>query len=162
MLHDTTRRPRTLLDLTQGLPVLTKVPHQRSKLLQPCRYTPHSSLTVCCYFLKGIPHIRIRIYETPRQAHNIKANKTSNWKQEWANPKVHLTYNQSPAESPVLWLVGTRTDCFWNAGSRLRLFLQNVAVSKSRYRLLFYATRKGQKHRKIPFWDISRGREVDL
>ena len=33
----------------------------------------------------------------------------------------------------------------------LRLFLQNVAVSKSRHRLLFYPTRKGKKHRKIPF-----------
>ena len=52
-----------------------------------------------------------------------------------------------------------RTDCFWNAG--LRLFSQNVVVSKSRHRLLFYPTRKGQKHRKIPFRYFSRVREVD-
>ena len=34
----------------------------------------------------------------------------------------------------------------------LRLCLQNVAVSKSRHQLLFYPTRKGKKHRKIPFF----------
>ena len=56
---------------------------------------------------------------------------------------------------------GNENWLFWNAGSRLRLFSQDVAVSKSRHRLLFYPTRKGQKHRKIPFWDISRVREVD-
>ena len=33
----------------------------------------------------------------------------------------------------------------------LRLFLENVAVSKSRHRLLFSPPRKVQKHRQIPF-----------
>ena len=49
---------------------------------------PHSLFLL----LKGIPQIRVRIYKTPMQAHNNKAIKASNWKQEWSNPKVHLTY----------------------------------------------------------------------
>ena len=39
----------------------------------------------------------------------------------------------------------------------LRLFSQNVAVSKSRHRLLFYPTRKGKKHRKILFFEMFLG-----
>ena len=46
---------------------------------------------------------------------------------------------------------GKRTDCFGMLVRVLRLFSQNVAVSKSRHRLLFYPTRKGKKHIKIPF-----------
>ena len=37
----------------------------------------------------------------------------------------------------------------------LRLFLQNVAVSKSRHRLLFYPTRKEKSTEKFLFRDIS-------
>ena len=75
-------------------------------------------------------------------------------------PKVHLTLSLVPSRVASSVIGGHRT-VFWNAGPRLRLFSQNVAVSESRHRLLFYPTRKRQKHRKIPFRDVSRVREVD-
>ena len=51
---------------------------------------------------------------------------------------------------------GNRTDCFGMLVSR------NVAVSKSRHRLLCSPTRKGQKHSKIPYEICFSVREVDL
>ena len=148
MLHDTMRRPRTLLDLTQGLPVLTKVPHQRSN----CFNHVGIPRTVPSQFVatsKGCPQIRVRIYKAPIQAHNIKAFKAYNWKHSDIILRYTSLINISPAESPVLWSMEIELNVF-NAGSR------NVAVSKSRHRLLFSPTRKGQKHSKIPFRDVSR------
>ena len=60
-----------------------------------------------------------------------------------------------------LWCGGRELTVFGMLVRVLRLFSQNVAVSKSRHRLLFYPTRKGKKHRKIPFsrcFSVSGGR----
>ena len=112
MLHDTTRRPRTLLDLTQGLPVLTKVPHQRSRLLQPCRYTPHSSLTALLLLSKKVsPRSGLGSIELPRQSHNLKQTSQSNWKHSDLSPKVHPTLSLFPSRVASSVIGGSGTDC---------------------------------------------------
>ena len=146
---------------TKGLPIPTKVPHQRSYCFnhvgKPCTVPSQFIAT----YLKGTPRSGLGSIVTPIQTHKDKANQSSNWKHydELFLRSPSLIRIPSRVASSVIG--GNRTDCLWNAGSCLRLFSQNVEVSKSRHRLLFYPTRKGQKHRKIPFWDISRVREVD-
>ena len=157
MLHDTTRRPRTLHDWTQGLPVHTKVPHQRSRLLQPCRYTPHSSLTVLLLPKRVSPRSGLGSIVTP----NTKPSKVkkSNQTREAIHDELILRYTPltSPQQSRQFCDTVAELDCFRKMlVCILRLCLQNVAVRKSRHRLLFSPTRKGQKHNKIPFQDVSR------
>ena len=158
----TPQKTHILLVATQGISVQTKASHQRShcftrvglrwtgpsQLMPPKRVFPRS----------GLGSMKLWC-----NAHKYKAIKAYNWKHKSG---LILRYTplikRSPAESPVLWYGGKELTVFFGMlVCVLHLFLQNVAVSKSRHLLLFCPTRKGKKHNKIPFRDVSRVREVD-
>ena len=148
MLHDTTRRPRTLLDWTQGLPVLTKVPHQCSRLLQPCRYTPHSSLTVLLLLSKKVsPRSRLGSIELPEtgpqylnQAEKAIENTSD------LSPKVHLTLKYPQQSRQFCDTVGELT---WGFAFVFAI----VRFRNSRHRLFILSKGKVKKHRK-DLWDV--------
>ena len=149
MLHDTTWRPRTLLDWLKGY-----------------RYTPKCHINVadcfnhvgiprtvpsqpCCYFLRRYPQIRVRIYRTPKTVPQFKAGKSIQLKTQLWTILRYTSLYKIPQQSRQFcdrWI----WNWLFNAGSR------NVAVSKSRHRLLFSPTWIGQKHSKIPYEIVSR------
>ena len=115
MLNDTTQRPRILLIFPQGIPVPTKVPHQRSYCFDRSglRRTVPSRFNVT--YLKGIPKIRVRIYSNSDSTHKDKAYKSSNWK----HYELFLRYTpliffpSRVASSVIRW---EELTIFWNAG----------------------------------------------
>ena len=86
--------------------------------------------------------VKSRFKESLKELLNNQGQVSITWRFE-CKSRQRFTYNQLVPGS--VWSVGMRTDCF------LKLVSRNVAVSKSRHRLLCSPTWKGQKQSKIPY-----------
>ena len=136
--------------LTQGLPVHTKVPHQRSRLFQPCRYTPHSSLTALLLLSKKVsPRSGLGSIELPRQSHNLKQANQYNWKHSYElSLRYTSLYKVLPIRVASSVIGGSGTDCL--------TLVREMSRKQESPPSFIFSKWKGQKHRKIPYRDCSR------
>ena len=144
MLHDTRRRPRTLLDLTQGLSVLTKVPHQHSN----CFNHVGIPRTVPSQFVatsKRYPPDPGQDLQNSQATHNSKASIEA--------LRYTSLYKMIPSRVASSVIGGSGTDCL--------TLVREMSRKQESPPSFIFSKWKGQKHRKIPYRDCSRfGRQI--